>query len=157
MSVNNKGQGEQAGNNLEQYLSLSDGETMGETNVVKTTNQQGLINQASDEFNGGLDHPTLWTAVAIAIGVMVLLCCCCVCCCGCLAAIYKGATAAWKRAVRGATGPGAHASQSKDAENKRRILEDKAWSTSRERRLICIKASSECSALSPESGFSRQH
>ena len=126
MSVNNKGQGEQAGNNLEQYLSLSDGETMGETNVVKTTNQQGLINQASDEFNGGLDHPTLWTSVAIAIGVMVLLCCCCVCCCGCLAAIYKGATAAWKRAVRGATGPGAHASQSKDAENQWKTLQDKA-------------------------------
>ena len=126
MSVNNKGQGEQAGNNLEQYLSLSDGETMGETNVVKTTNQQGLINQASDEFNGGLDHPTLWTAVAIAIGVMVLLCCCCVCCCGCLAAIYKGVTAAWKRAVRGATGPGAHTSKSKDAENQWKTLQDKA-------------------------------
>ena len=97
MSVNNTRQGEQAGNNLEQYLSLSDGTTMG-TNVVKTTNQQGLINQASDEFTRGLDHLTLWTAVAITIGVMVLLCCCCVCCCvcccGCLAAIYKGAMAA---------------------------------------------------------------
>ena len=144
MSVRNTRQGERAENKLEHYISqhnglgkhfnlrnpyLSSTEGKKMVNVVKTTNQQGLINQASDEIGGGLDHPTLWTAVAIAIGAMVVLCCCCVCCCvcccGCLAAIYKGATAAWKRAVRGASGAGAHSSHSTDAENQRK-LKDKA-------------------------------
>ena len=67
MSVRNTRQGERAENKLEHYisqhnglekhfnlrnpnLSSIDGKKM--VNVVKTTNQQGLINQASDEIGG---------------------------------------------------------------------------------------------------------